>query len=441
MRMHYDLEGIDGLGTSAASDDIMKQQQQRRTSTSTSTSTRSTSATDPFGSGFGDFSSHSQRAQSSSTTGGASADFNKSGDHTHVEFGDMSDPFYRGRGKGPRHASGGGSSIPSDQNKSFQRSNNFANEVHAHRDNKSSSTSTSTSSAQTTRSKSEHQSVKSKPFSDERFYGKNPDKTDSFFGGNRPGAHPGRTTVGDDIRVDWEIDLRKALFGGEEVVRVPCKETCAKCEGQGAEPGSDVTTCQGCGGNGSTTQVLRTPRGNIDSQQKCTACKGTGQLIENPCASCSAQGIKKAIKQVNITIPAFMEDGSMIILCGEGNPGPNDGPPGDLYVFLWAKDDPTFYREGDKIYSEESIDFVDAVLGCTVETPYIKFDVPPRTQHDHVVRLKGKGAPKKTKPKERGDHIVTVKVDMPTDLSKEEEDLFLKLKQLRDQKCMQHTNV
>ena len=430
MRMHYDIDGADGLGTSHASDEMTMKKKRK-----TAAATTSSPFANGFGDGFGDFSANSKRSSNARTVRTEEYE-----DHTHVEFGDMSDAYFRGKGNGPFNGSGSGSSIPSDQAGRFDREKwvGFKN-GNRPPDWRTQAAVNSAAARKTPSGKSKKQQPKSRPFSDERFHGKSPDtKTESsFFGSNHrptPGSNFGKTIIGEDIRVDWEIDLRKALMGGIETVRVPCKETCSTCEGTGRKPDTEVSICDDCDGIGHTTQTVQTPRGDINAQQKCMKCKGTGEVIEEPCVSCNAQGLKKTTKLVNITVPAFVEDGIMIRMLGEGNPGPNGGPSGDLYVFLWTKDDPTFYRDGDRIYSEESVDFLDAVLGCTVETPYVKFDIPPGTQNDHVVKLKGKGPPKRSNPKERGTHVVTVKVEIPKDLSKEEEKLFMKLKNLRDDK-------
>jgi molecular chaperone DnaJ len=272
---------------------------------------------------------------------------------------------------------------------------------------------------------------------------------DSFFGGGmggRPGGGGGgargaRTkgpVVGDDLRFDLEIDFKTAIFGGEEKVRIRHLETCETCSGNGVKPGSKVSTCSTCGGTGVTVQVTRTPLGNFQTQQTCPACRGTGQRVEEYCGTCGGQGVNQKTKQIKVTIPPGVDDGNKLRVRGEGDAGPNGGPAGDLYIFLRVKDDKIFRREGPEIYSEEKISYVDAILGNSIKTPVVDGEVtikvPPGTQPGQVMRLKGNGAARLGNPDQRGDHYVTMNVEIPTDLSKEERELVEKLKELQEKK-------
>jgi molecular chaperone DnaJ len=274
---------------------------------------------------------------------------------------------------------------------------------------------------------------------------------DSFFGGGGGGmgggmgggggARGGRTrgpVVGDDLRFDLEIDFKTGVFGGEEKVRIRHLEKCDTCTGDGVKPGSKISTCNQCGGTGVTVQVTRTPLGNFQTQQTCPACRGTGQKVEEYCGTCGGQGVNQKTKQIKVTIPAGVEDGNKLRVRAEGDSGPNGGPSGDLYIFLRVKEDPAFRREGPEIYSEETISYIDAILGNSVKTPVVDGEVtikvPPGTQPGQVMRLKGNGAPRLGDPNTRGDHYVTMKVEIPKDLSKEEEELMEKLKELREKK-------
>jgi molecular chaperone DnaJ len=268
---------------------------------------------------------------------------------------------------------------------------------------------------------------------------------DSFFGGGGGGmgggagrGGRGRTgpIVGDDLRFDLEIDFKVAIFGGEEKVRIRHQETCDTCTGNGVKPGSKVTTCTTCGGQGVTVQVTRTPLGNFQTQQACPSCRGTGQRVEEYCSPCGGQGVNQKTKQIKVTIPPGVEDGNKLRVRGEGDAGPNGGPAGDLYIFLRVKEDKVFRREGAEIYSEENINYVDAILGNSIKTAVVDGEVtikiPPGTQPGQVMRLKGNGAPKLGNPTQRGDHYVTVNIEIPKDLSKEEEALVQQLKDLRE---------
>lgn len=222
---------------------------------------------------------------------------------------------------------------------------------------------------------------------------------DSFFGGGMgagaAGARGARTrtrgpVVGDDLRFDLEIDFKTAVFGGEEKVRIRHQETCSTCTGTGVKPGSKVSTCSTCSGSGVTVQVTRTPLGNFQTQQTCPTCRGTGQKIEEYCGTCGGQGVNQKTKQIKVTIPPGVEDGNKLRVRGEGDAGPNGGPAGDLYIFLKVKNDPTFRREGPEIYSDETISYVDAILGASIKTPVVDGEVtikvPPGTQPGQVMR-------------------------------------------------------
>lgn len=261
---------------------------------------------------------------------------------------------------------------------------------------------------------------------------------DSFFGGG--GGVGGRTRnrgpiQGDDLRFDLEIDFKTAVFGGEEKVRIRHLEKCDTCNGNGVKPGSKINTCAQCNGSGVTVQVSRTPLGNFQTQQTCPTCRGTGEIVEEYCGTCSGQGLNQKTKQIKVTIPAGVEDGNKLRVRGEGDAGPKGGPPGDLYIFLRVREDRTFRREGPEVYSETSISYVDAILGASMKVPVVdgmvNIKIPPGTQPGQVMRLKGNGAPRLGNPDQRGDHYVTVNIDIPKKISSEEKELMEKLKKLQ----------
>ncbi|GKY94297.1 hypothetical protein MPSEU_000395500 [Mayamaea pseudoterrestris] len=268
---------------------------------------------------------------------------------------------------------------------------------------------------------------------------------DSFFGGGggmggggRRSARTRGPVVGDDLRFDLELDFKTAVFGGEEKVRIRHQETCGTCTGNGVKPGSKVSTCSSCGGSGVTVQITRTPLGSFQTQQTCPTCRGTGQRIEEYCGTCGGQGVTQKTKQIKVTIPPGVENGNKLRVRGEGDAGPNGGPPGDLYIFLKVKEDAKFRRDGPEIYSDVSISYVDAILGASIKTPVVDGEVtikvPPGTQPGQVMRLKGNGAPKLGNPDVRGDHYVTMNIEIPKSMSVEEEELIKKLKELREKK-------
>ena len=267
---------------------------------------------------------------------------------------------------------------------------------------------------------------------------------DTFFGGGgaggggRAGARRRGPIQGDDLRFDLEIDFKTAVFGGEEKVRIRHLEKCETCDGSGVKPGSAVNTCRVCNGAGVTMQVTRTPLGNFQTQQTCSNCRGTGQKVEEYCGTCSGQGLTQKTKQIKVTIPAGVEDGNKLRVRGEGDAGPNGGPPGDLYIFLKVKEDRQFRREGPEIYSDATVSYIDAILGASIKVPVVDGEVtikvPVGTQPGQVMRLKGNGAPRLGNPNQRGDHYVTMNVEIPKDVTKEEEELVKKLRELQEKK-------
>ena len=143
--------------------------------------------------------------------------------------------------------------------------------------------------------------------------------------------------------------------------------------------------------------VTRTPLGNFQTQQACTSCRGTGQVVDEYCGTCSGQGLVQKTKQVKISIPAGVEDGNKLRVRGEGDAGPKGGPSGELYIFLKVKPDKRFRREGPEIYSDAAVSYVDAILGASVKVPVVdgevEIKIPPGTQPKQVMRIKGKVRP------------------------------------------------
>jgi len=259
---------------------------------------------------------------------------------------------------------------------------------------------------------------------------------DSFFGGGGGGGgrarKPQGPQQGDDLRLDLEIDFTKAIFGGDEKIKISHLETCDTCEnGNGMKPGTKPRTCGTCGGSGIVTQVARTPLGMLQQQSACPQCQGTGQIVDEYCGTCSGRGRLQKSKQLMITIPPGVDSGSRLRIRKEGDAGPKGGPPGDLYVFLKVKPSKDFKRDGADIYTEARISYVDAILGCEIDVKTVdgdtKLTIPAGTQPETVMKMDGKGAPKLGGKGERGKQFVTVKVDIPTSVNKEEKELLMKL--------------
>ncbi|CAN0060385.1 unnamed protein product, partial [Ectocarpus sp. 4 AP-2014] len=234
---------------------------------------------------------------------------------------------------------------------------------------------------------------------------------------------------GDDLRVDLDLDFKSACFGVEEKVRIRHLETCNTCSGSGVKPGAKVSTCGQCGGSGVVIQATRTPLGAFQTQTTCPTCRGTGEIVEEYCGSCSGQGVVEKTKQVKVKVPAGVDDGNKLRVKGEGDAGAKGGPVGDLYVFLNVKSDPKFKRTGKDIYSEQKISYLDAILGndnvnVEVVDGNVEIKVPAGCQPDTVLRIRGKGSPQLNNASVRGDHYVTMKVAIPRDVSGEERKLL-----------------
>ncbi|PHV62100.1 molecular chaperone DnaJ [Cyanobacterium aponinum] len=263
---------------------------------------------------------------------------------------------------------------------------------------------------------------------------------ETFFGGGFGGGASTQTrrrgpTRGDDLRLDLRLKFREAVFGGEKEIKIPHLETCSSCNGSGAKKGSSAKTCGTCGGTGQVRRATRTPFGSFAQVSTCPTCNGEGQIIEEKCDSCGGQGRKQVNKKLKITIPAGVDNGTRLRVSSEGDAGTRGGPAGDLYVYLTVESDSHFRREGINILSEISISYLQAILGCKIKVPTIdgnfEVQIPAGLQPNTVLTLEDKGVPKLGNSVSRGDHLLTVKVDIPTKISGEERDLLEKLAQIK----------
>ena len=236
---------------------------------------------------------------------------------------------------------------------------------------------------------------------------------------------------GDDLRLDLKLEFREAVFGGEKQIRIPHLETCQVCNGSGAKPGTGSRTCSTCNGVGQVKRATRTPFGSFAQVSTCPTCNGTGTVIEAKCEACNGAGRKQETKKLKITIPPGVDNGTRLRVSGEGDAGVRNGTAGDLYVYLFVESDKEFTREGINISSEISISYLQAILGCRVEVPTVdgkeEVTIPAGTQPNKVVILENKGVPRLGNPVSRGNHLITVKVEIPTKLNAEEKELLEKL--------------
>ena len=240
---------------------------------------------------------------------------------------------------------------------------------------------------------------------------------------------------GDDLRLDLKLDFREAVFGGEKQIKIPHLESCHTCNGTGAKAGTGVKTCGTCGGSGQVRRATRTPFGSFAQVAACTNCNGTGQVIEEKCATCHGAGRQQETKNLKITIPPGVDNGTRLRVSGEGDAGIRNGTPGDLYVYLFVESDQEFTREGINIRSEISISYLQAILGCDFEVNTVdgkeQLVIPPGTQPNTILTLENKGVPKLGNPVSRGNHLITVKINIPTKVNSEEKELLEKLASVR----------
>ena len=248
---------------------------------------------------------------------------------------------------------------------------------------------------------------------------------DIFGGGGRGRGGPMR---GSDLRYDMQLDLEDAVKGKTVQIRVPTLVNCKTCDGSGAKKGSTPTTCGTCGGHGQ----VRMSQGFIAVQQTCPTCRGRGQVISDPCGVCHGQGRVQESKTLSVKVPAGVDTGDRIRLAGEGEAGPEGGPPGDLYVQIHVREHSLFKREGRNLYCEVPISIVDAILGGEIEVPTldgrVKLKIPPETQTDRVFRLRGKGVAS-VRGGGPGDLLCRVVLETPVNLNAEQKELLRQLQE------------
>jgi molecular chaperone DnaJ len=240
---------------------------------------------------------------------------------------------------------------------------------------------------------------------------------------------------GDDLRLDLKLEFREAVFGGEKEIRISHLETCEVCSGSGAKPGTRPRTCSTCSGSGQVRRVTRTPFGSFTQVSTCPTCNGTGQMIEEKCDTCEGKGARQVTKKLKITIPAGVDNGTRLRIASEGDAGERNGPAGDLYVYLFVNEDQEFRRDGINVLSEIKISYLQAILGSrlevnTVDGP-VELVIPPGTQPNTVMTLENHGVPRLGNPVSRGDHLLTVLIDIPTKIAPDERELLEKLAKIK----------
>lgn len=249
----------------------------------------------------------------------------------------------------------------------------------------------------------------------------------TFFGGGTRRRDPNAPRKGDDLQYSMTIDFLDAVFGQETEIEIPKDETCETCDGSGAKPGTSKKTCPYCEGTGQLNVAQDTPFGRMVNRRACHHCEGSGQIIEEKCTTCRGAGKVRKMKKIKVTVPAGVDDGQQLRVSGQGGPGFNGGPAGDLYLLFRVKPHQQFERDGDDIHLELPITYPQAALGDEIEVPTVsgkvKLKIPAGTQNGARFRLRGKGV-QNVHGYGVGDQHITIKVKVPTKLSEKQKQLL-----------------
>jgi molecular chaperone DnaJ len=255
----------------------------------------------------------------------------------------------------------------------------------------------------------------------------------AFFGDDLFGRSRGGRGRGADVGVSVGIELADAFAGVTRTVEVEVATTCERCEGEGAEPGTEHVTCPTCRGQGRLQQVSRSVFGEFVRTQTCPTCAGAGRVVETPCAACEGVGRTLEARELEVEIPAGIHHGQQIRLRGVGHSGANGGPAGDAYVEVHVAGDARFERDGDDILSEVDLTIVQAARGAKVSVPTLEgeleLEFEAGTQPGQVRVLRGKGMPSLQRSG-RGDHRVLVNVSVPRQLTEEQRELLDRFEEL-----------
>jgi molecular chaperone DnaJ len=235
---------------------------------------------------------------------------------------------------------------------------------------------------------------------------------------------------GADLQVTVTLDFKEAVFGIEKEVSFARDEVCSHCNGSRAEPGTSPKTCETCNGAGEVRQARQSIFGSMVQVTTCPTCRGAGEIIETPCRICQGRGLeRKSIKKI-VNIPAGVDNGNQMRLSGEGQPGTNGGPRGNLYVLIRVRQHQFFRRRENDILLDLNVNVAQAALGAEVEVPTVdgpeKLHIPTGTQPGKVIKMRGKGVPY-VRSSGRGDQLVLINVTIPTRMNEEQKQLFEQL--------------
>ncbi len=264
-------------------------------------------------------------------------------------------------------------------------------------------------------------------------FGSISDLFDAFFGGGGGfgGGGRGGPRSGGDASVSVEIDLEDAVAGVALDVSFEAVDRCERCHGNGAEPGTPITTCQRCGGAGMLQAVSRTPFGQVARAVACDVCGGDGKVPERPCEVCEGRGREVVTRTLRVDVPPGIDDGQRIRISGRGHAGEAGGPAGNLYVQVSVRRNDRFIRDGDDLITVLDVPAPQAALGATLEVPTMEgpaeVEVKAGTQPGQTIDLHGRGVPKVRRPDRRGNLRVVVNVVVPRHLSDEQRRLYEQL--------------
>ncbi|MGN0151085.1 MAG: molecular chaperone DnaJ [Wujia sp.] len=250
---------------------------------------------------------------------------------------------------------------------------------------------------------------------------------DMFGGGARQRQSNG-PVKGANIKTTVRVSFEEAVFGTQEELELPLKDECDVCKGTGAQPGHQPETCPKCAGKGQVVYTQQSLFGMARTVQSCPDCGGSGKIIKYKCSNCAGTGFVKSKKKIQVAVPAGIDNGQSIRIRAKGEPGINGGERGDLLVTVLVDRHPTFQRQEYDLYSTEPISFTQAALGGkitinTIDGPY-DLEIKPGTQTDTKVKLKGKGVPTLRNKNVRGDHYVTLVVQVPDKLTEEQKSIL-----------------
>ena len=248
-----------------------------------------------------------------------------------------------------------------------------------------------------------------------------------FFGGRSAyGRSSNGPMRGANLRTGVRITFEEAIFGCEKEIELTLKDECPKCHGTGAKPGTSPITCPKCNGKGKIVYTQQSFFGQVQNVQTCPDCRGTGKVVKEKCPDCYGTGYISSKKKIQVKIPAGIDNGQSIRIAGKGEPGTNGGARGDLLVAVMIAAEPGFERDGYNIFSNVTISYPTAVLGGEVKVKTVDgevlYEVKPGTASGTRVRLRGKGMPTLRNKNVRGDHYITLVVDIPTKLTNEQKE-------------------